>query len=35
LTPFANVIRSGTTSNAWNANHSPMRPKPTITSSAM
>ncbi len=33
LTPFAKQMRSGTTSNAFTANHSPQRPKPAMTSS--
>ncbi|SHT03661.1 Uncharacterised protein [Mycobacteroides abscessus subsp. abscessus] len=33
--PLAKVMRSGVTSKALMANHSPNRPKPTITSSAM
>jgi two-component system chemotaxis response regulator CheB len=32
--PFAIVIKSGTVSQCWIANHFPVRPKPAITSSA-
>jgi hypothetical protein len=32
--PFAHVIRSGATPYLEEANHSPMRPKPVMTSSA-
>ena len=35
MTPFAKVMRSGTTSQRSTANHSPHRPKPAITSSAI
>ena len=33
FTPFANVMRSGTTPSWSNANHSPVRPNPAMTSS--
>jgi hypothetical protein len=35
FTPFAKVMRSGTTSQCSAANHLPVRPKPVMTSSRM